>query len=433
MPNCTRMCRFLFVIMLWLPFGLSAAPAVKAMVIFGDSLSDTGNTTHLLKALRQDEHPAFLVKPLKVFVINKMTEFANDYYVPQVVLDSGIDLVTHFFDEDLAPLLANLIGKVRQVPVLPGDPYWQHHFSNGRIWSEYLAPMLNVDREDLRVFDDQAFGGSWAVSYDYQLTVWNLIRHPINTLKTLVVGKLIPPSLGLTIQSYLLVHEHLDSQTIYFVFSGANDYVNVLKFEDNYNPAVMNSYIDNVLDGLGSGVKKLVSAGATHIVVIGLPEIGHIPKFNRTYDRPVLNNAIQQHNERLALRVEEWRLIMPQVDFLFIPVQSYFEKALNNPEQFGINNTMDACIDIKLPMFHTLAGSPFAGNYVLEYLQVLHYRDSNFAASDKNYHVCDNPDAYLFWDELHPTTRVHRYLAYEICEAMKEHGYRTQCQTPTNL
>lgn len=265
MSYCTRMCYWLSLMVLCFPMILFATKPIKAMVVFGDSLSDNGNTTHLLKSLRQDESPAYLVRPLKIFVLNKMEEFAYDYYVPQVVLDSGIEIVTNFFDTELGPFLASIISKVRKVPVIPGEPYWQSHFSNGRVWNEYLAPMLGIDREDLHNYSNQAFGGSWAVTYDYQLTTWNLIRHPLGTLKTLIVGKLIPPSLGLTVQAYLMIHEKLDEDTVYFVFTGGNDYLNVLFFEDNYNPAVMNTYIDNVIDGMAAGVRKLVNRPLTKL------------------------------------------------------------------------------------------------------------------------------------------------------------------------
>ncbi|CEK12073.1 lysophospholipase/glycerophospholipid:cholesterol acyltransferase PlaC [Legionella hackeliae] len=428
---CTRMCSWLCVL-IFCPVVFATTP-VKSMVIFGDSLSDNGNTTHLLKSLRQDESPAYLVRPLKIFVINKMEEFAYDYYVPQMVLDTGVSIVTEFFDTEFGPFLANLVGKVRKVPVLPGEPYWQNHFSNGRVWNEYLASMLGLDREDIHYYDNQAFGGSWAVTYDYQVTTWNLIRHPLGTLKTLIVGKLIPPSLGLTVQAYLLMNSSLDEKAVYFVFTGANDYLNVLFFEDNYNPAVMSAYIDNVIDGLGAGVRKLVKAGARHVVIMGLPDIGSAPKFVNTTDKAVLAAAMQQHNERLQKRVEEWHTAYPEVDFLYVDIQQFLQKALVDPQKYGFSNITDACIDVKFPMFGAFANSPFARNYVLQYAQVLQYRDRQFGPDEKNYHICDAPEGYLFWDEVHPTTRAHHFLAYEICEVMKEHGYQTECKAPANI
>jgi phospholipase/lecithinase/hemolysin len=430
MSHCLSLCRVICFALSCLPISLFAGVAVKSIVVFGDSLSDNGNTTHLLKALRKDENPAYLVKPLKVFVINRMTEFANDYYIPQMVLDSGIGIVNTFFDDELAPMLAGIIAQVRLVPVVPGEPYWQSHFSNGRVWNEYLAPMLAVDREDIKFYNNQAFGGSWAVTYDYQLTAWNLIRHPLLTLKSLIVGKLIPPSLGLTVQAYLMIHEQLNEKSVFFVFDGANDYLGVLRFEDNYNPAIMSVYIDNVIDGLGAAVRKLTAAGAKHVVVLGLPAIGNTPKFVHTTDKSVLNDAIKLHNERLANKVVEWQASAPDVDFLYIDVQAFLQKTLENPALHGFSNITEACIDVKFPMIGALPKSPFTGNFVLEYAQVLQYRDVNFAANEKNYHVCDTPEKYLFWDEVHPSTRAHHYLANDICEAMKAHGYEASCTVP---
>ncbi|KTD58287.1 lysophospholipase A [Legionella sainthelensi] len=430
MAHYIRKLRWFLALCIFIPLVSFAATPVKSMVVFGDSLSDTGNTTHLLKSLRQEEDPAFLVAPFKTFVLNKMVEFAEEYYVPQMVLDSGIAIVTEFFDNQLAPYIANLVSKVKMVPVLPGKPYWNSRFSNGQVWNEYLAKMISIASDDEEVYLNRAFGGSWSATYDYQLTVWNLIRHPLGTIKNLIVGKLVPPSLGLTVQAYLLEHPALSEETVFFVFSGSNDYINVLFFEDNYNTEVMSTYVDNVLSSTGSAVMKLMKAGARRFVVMGLPHLGDTPRVVQTTDRDVLNNAIDMHNERLQNRMQEWAKIYPNADFLYINMQEYMERALKNPENYGFTNTQDACIDVKLPMYDAFRTSPFAHNYVLRYAQVLQYRDESFAAGDKNYHVCDTPESYLFWDEIHPSTRAHGLMAFEVCNAMKDHGYSVTCKNP---
>lgn len=433
MCSYNRMYRWLLIGLLSIPLISFASIPVKSMVIFGDSLSDIGNTTHLLKSLRQEEDPAFLVAPFKTFVINKMTDFANDYYVPQMVLDAGITVVTEFFDHEVAIYISNLVAKVKLVPILPGKPYWNSRFSNGKVWNEYLAQMWSIQKDDAEIYTNKAFGGSWAVTYDYQLTVWNLIRHPIGTIKNLIVGKLVPPSLGLAVQAYLLEHQTVNDESVYFIFSGANDYLNVLFFEDNYNNPVMSKYIDNVLGSLASSVTRLAKAGAQRFVIMGLPHLGETPRFINTKDKDVLNAAVDLHNERLQQRIDEWKVLYPQTDFLFIDMQEYLSRATNDPEQYGFANTRDACIDVKFPMFNAFAHSPFAGNYVLQYAQVLQYRDNRLAAGENNYHVCATPEDYLFWDEVHPSTRAHSYLAFEICTAMKKHGYEVSCVTPATV
>lgn len=409
-----------------------AVPAVKSVVVFGDSLSDVGNTSHLLKSLRKDENPAYLVHPLKVFVIHKMKDFADEYYVPQILLDAGIKQVSEFFDHQLAPMLADLISNVRRVPVIPEAPYWNYRFSNGRVWFEYLAPMLGIDKEEEARYVNKAFGGSWAMTYNHQLTVWNFIQHPLLTLKTLITGKLIPPSLGLTVQAYLLEHPQIDSEAIYFIFSGGNDYINALIFEDTYNPDIMNRYIDNVLNDLAASVNKLSQAGARHFVIIGVPHVGDTPRFFHTAERPILNQAVDQHNQRLQQLIAGWKTAAPEgQDVMYIDAQGIFSHALEEPSRYGFSNVTDACIDVKLPMFTLMANnSPFVHNYALQYAQVLQYRHPQFSQDEKNYQVCQSPESYLFWDEIHPSTRAHHYFAYKICLALANQGYATHCQMP---
>lgn len=424
--------KLLFALLLATPL-INFATPVKSMVIFGDSLSDIGNTTHLLKSLRREADPGFLVAPFKTYVINKMNDFANEYYVPQVVLDAGISLVNDFFDHEVAFYMTDLISKVNLVPIIPEKPYWDYRFSNGRVWSEYLAEMLSIPQHDEKTYVNRAFGGSWTATYDYQLTVWNLIRHPIVSIKNLIVGKLIPPSLGLTTQAYLLEHPQLNNESVYILFSGANDYLNVLQFEANYEEAAMSKYIDNVIDSLAAILFKLEHAGAKQFVIMGLPFLGETPHYINTTDREVLNAAVEKHNERLQQRIAQWQNLYPKADFLYVDMQSYLTKAVGNPEQYGFTNTRDACIDVVFPMFSAFANSPFKNNYVLQYAQVLQYQDKRLAPGQKNFNVCSNPDSYLFWDEIHPSTRAHKFLAYELCTAMQDHGYEVTCTDPNSI
>jgi len=401
------------------------------MVVFGDSLSDNGNTTHLLKSLRLEESPSYLVRPVKVFVINKMNQFAEDYYVPQVILDEGIRQVVDFFDYKVAPMLANLVSKIRRLPVIPGKPYWNNRFSNGRVWVEYLAPMLNIDKEEPEHYINKAFGGSWAITYNRQLTVWNFIKHPIITLTTLINGKLIPPSLGLIVQAYLLEREHIDDEALYFIYSGNNDYLNALLFEEAYDEKIMSQYIDYVIHDLTSSIKKLSKAGARRFVVLGIPHIGNTPKFINTADMEVLNRAVDGHNDRLKNEITYLNKKHKDLKISYIDIQNFFVKAIEEPQTYGFSNITEACVDIKLPMFNIIAEeTPFKNNFILQYAQAMQYQHKDFLPGERNYHQCEDPNNHLFWDEIHPSTRAHHFLAYEVCLELEAQGYATNCIKP---
>lgn len=425
---CYWICSFFF----FFSLTANATTPVKSIIIFGDSLSDIGNTTQLIKSIKQDEDPSYLVRPVKQFIIIKMTDFAKDYYIPNYVLKKAIKKVTQFFDHDIAPVFADIVSKIHAIHVIPDRPYWNSRFSNGRVWIEYLAPMLGVDKEESEHYTNKAFSGSWAMSYNHQLTRWNLIEHPLLTIKSLINGKLIPPSLGLTVQAYLMETRKVDQDAVYFIFSGSNDYLNALVFNDTYNPVIMNKYIDNVLDSIVSSVTKLRQAGAKRFVILGIPHIGDSPIFIHTSDREILNNAVDIHNHRLEALVKLWTDSYPESQFNYVNIQTFFNRALNDPQTYGFTDVSSACIDVKVPLlgFANLMGSPFPNNFVLNYAQAVHRKSTFFAMNQASFHVCETPDNYLFWDGVHPSTKAHHLLAFEICEIMKTQGYEANCNKP---
>ncbi len=403
---------------------------VKSMVVFGDSLSDNGNTSHLLKSLRQVDDPAFLVSPLKNFIFRKMDDFANDYYIPASVLMAGKKLAQEFFDIELAPFLASIVGVIRTVPIIPEDPYWQHHFSDGMVWNEDLAKTLGINLKDPDEYYNNAFGGSWGATYDHQLTTWNLIRHPVLSIQNLISGKLIPPSLGLEITGYLLNFGKADPSKTYFIFAGGNDYPNMLNFEDNYNPAYMTKYVDYVVEGITYSTERLIKAGAKKVVIFGVPDIGITPRFNHTLDAEYVTKACNWHNERLQDEIDAMKKKYEEVKFTFVHTQNVFRSLFKRAAANGITNTEDACIDVPLPGYAFTAAAPshkaFGYNYVLEYTQYLKKSDG-FGGFVSNVDMCAGPAKYAFWDQVHPTKIVHKGLSEEVCNIMKADGYKLAC------
>lgn len=395
------------------------------MVIFGDSLSDNGNLNHLLKSLRLDEDPAYLVFPLKQFVFNKMDDFAEAFYVPQSILFQGKAIVRHFLDDEVAPVLASVVGGIRVLPLIPEPPYWEHHFTNGKVWNEQLAEKLGINILDKAHFDNQAFGGSWAMTYDYELTTWNLIRSPLLSVTNLIQGKLIPPSLGLEVEAYLMAKRKFDKDATYFIFAGGNDYLNMLQFDENYNAENAASYVDHTIDGITSASEKLIRAGARKIVLFSTPDIAKTPFYNTTSDKAVLDETIKSHNGKLRAKVGILKALHPEVKFTYVDIAAHMNEVIDNPTQFSIKETQNACTDIELPTMAfsltTPAGKAFGHNIVLQYMQ--HAKTRVGKQMVNNVSQCQSPDEYLFWDYVHPTAKVHKLLADKICSELQEDGY----------
>ncbi len=422
-----------FILLLSASFWAQADEAktpIPSMVIFGDSLSDNGNLNHLLKSLRFDEDPAYLVAPVKQFVFNKMDDFAEAYYIPQSLVYEGKATVKHFLDDEVAPMIASIVGTIRTLPLIPENPYWEHHFTDGKVWNEFLAEQLGINTLDKAHFSNQAFGGSWAMTYDYQLTTWNLITHPLQSLQNLIQGKLVPPSLGLAVQAHLLATRKFDTEAGYFIFSGGNDYLNMLQFEDNYNRDKGELYVEHAIDGLLFSTKSLINAGARKVVIFGSADIAKTPFYNKTSDAPYLDEIIKLHNANLAAQVNILKETYPHVKFTYIDIAERMNEIISAPAQYGIKETVEPCIDLPLP---TAAFGPtsnarkaYGHNLVLEYLE--HTHSLVGGKLQTNFNQCENVDDYFFWDVVHPTAKVHKMLADGICQALSEDGYDINCE-----
>ena len=72
-----------------------------------------------------------------------------------------------------------------------------------------------------------------------------------------------------------------------------------------------------------------------------------------------------------------------------------------NPGEFELTNTTESCLKNFQPGFQ------FEG-------------------------VCDNPDQFSFWDDVHPTAQVHRLISDSAIEALQAEGH-VSVPEPTSL
>jgi thermolabile hemolysin len=242
---------------------------------------------------------------------------------------------------------------------LPNKNSWfQGRFSNGFTWPEYLSNNIKVQHYNW------AIGGAAS-----------------NTAKFIV------PGLMQEVQSwsYYIQNDlnYRPENTLFTILIGGNDFINYDKD------------VNATLNELKMALDTLIDAGAKYIVILNLPDITTAPFLKSDPNKAIIiKNKVAEYNKELKdlVDIEENN----QVNIMLFDTYEFLEKIKSSPQEYGIVNTTDSCLNID--------------NSKIPYLNTQQIN-----------HNCTNPDEYLFWDNLHITTHMHKILADEVFEEIKKH------------
>ncbi|MGM0456799.1 MAG: SGNH/GDSL hydrolase family protein [Cyanobacteriota bacterium] len=168
------------------------------------------------------------------------------------------------------------------------------------------------------------------------------------------------PNVGQQIEAYLS-QDRPESEDLFYLSAGANDLI----FGQRSPEAIADHLTDHI--------STLAEAGAQQFLISNLPDIGQLPAVLSQGQGDVLTGAVLETNQRLDARFESLEQQLG-IDILELDFAGAFEEILQNPQQFGLTNTTESALD------------PLTGE------------------------VVDNPEEYLFWDEIHPSTRTHELI-----------------------
>jgi len=146
------------------------------------------------------------------------------------------------------------------------------------------------------------------------------------------------------------------ANSIFVVWGGANDFF------------MLGSPLDAATN-IDAYVNQLLGIGAKHILVPGIPDLGLTPEFHGLPDAT---------NWSLAFNAYLLANLPSQATYL--DTFALLHSMVNNPAAYGFTNVTQPCFD----------GSS----------------------------VCANPDQYLFWDGVHPTTAADAFLAEDMKTAV---------------
>ena len=286
---------------------LAHAKDYTRIVVFGDSLSDTGNLAHLSEV----KYGVRIPGPIANYTDGRLTD--------------GYDTV----------------------------PAAQKYFG---VWIEQLAATMPAHPAVSNSLD-----GGTNYAYGFAFT------GPGTTLLTFGPGNSLSvniENMGQQVTDYLATKPSINSTTLFVIWGGANDVLNAASPSD-----VVNAAIHETLD-----IQRLIEAGATQFLVLNLPPLGLTPKLNSSPATSIpANAAAALFNSWLATGLSVLRdfYFRRQITFFRVNVFRLFNQIAASPGAFALTDITDAS----------------QGNFVVD------------------------PDTYLFWDDIHPTTRGHNLLA----------------------
>lgn len=277
-------------------------------------------------------------------------------------------------------------------PLPKSPPYYKGRFSNGMVWVEYLSQSLNVP------LHDYAFGGSWAEPFYDSRTI-------------------IPFSLASQVYIYLgdTPDDFARDKHLFVIWSGGNDYA---KGRDDIEYAT-----SNTVAAIRKQMDLLIHAGGRHFLVLTLPDLGTAPGVVKRGKRisHIVSELSRLHNQKMIKMIKLVKKEYPNVDFILFNMTNHMNDVKSYPAKYKLKNLTEPC---------------YHGSYTLENPQALHalqastkeaMAKANIDVEDNlslqtvylngltsNASQCINPDEYMFWDNIHPTSRMHQLIAEAV-------------------
>lgn len=242
--------------------------------------------------------------------------------------------------------------------VFPNRNSWfLGHFSNGLVWTEYLAQDKGVP------LYNWAVGGAAGTNQYVALTgIYDQVTSYLTYMK---MAKNYNP------QNSLITLEF-----------GLNDFM-------NYDREVADVKAD-----LSSAMIRLTESGANNILLFTLPDATKAPQFKYSTQNEIdtVRAKIVEFNEFIK---EQATLYQTKgLNVVLYDAYDIFDQITSNPKQHGFENSTDACLNINR-------------SSSVDYLY------SHELTNDCAYH---SSDKYVFWGVTHPTTATHKYIADEIIQ-----------------
>jgi len=278
--------------------------------------------------------------------------------------NNGFDQIFFFGDSLSDPgNVYALTGVTSKAPydLVPSAPYaiGGQQFSNGKTWAQRFSQNLRLNSSGKPALDSPGKNGNYAFG---------------GARARLGSGSLTPSSLE-QVGLFLIDHPVADSDALYVVQFGGNDIRDALVSLDQ---TIVADAVTAIIDKDFGVIKTLYDRGARHFLLVGAPNLGLTPAVSQqgplaVFFAELLSN---EFNNGLTLGAGLLQFLHPDISIAQLDIFSILQSVVDTPENFGIENVTDPCLT-----FNVKSGAK-----------------------------CSEPEGYLFWDGIHPTSVIHKLV-----------------------
>lgn len=244
---------------------------------------------------------------------------------------------------------------------LPPAPYYDGgRSSNGALWVEQFAPAIGLSYNLANNYAWVGAGTGYSNAWDpTSAHVFPGLADEVNTFAAGLGGGLADPN------------------ALYVVWAGPNDFLSIT------DPNQVAAAITNGVTNMATAVATLSAVGAQHFLVPNMPDLGLTPRANVAGMSAQMGGITAAYNLGLEIALSSLGL-----DITIPDTAALMQAIVADPTAYGLTNATDWCFN-EMELY--MGGTPT---------------------------VCSNPQEYLFWDSVHPTTAGHGLMANLFASAI---------------
>lgn len=246
-------------------------------------------------------------------------------------------------------------------------------FSNGSVWDEYL--FLGQKRgTKFSIFGSQRNGDYGAQTENRDVNV----NYSIGGSTYLPNDSFYSPTIEKQIDDYINGTNTFSATSIVTLWAGANDALDAME-----KGTSVTDKAEIVKGKLSEALERLYENGARHFLLPDMPDFSKVPRFINS-GSPFSHQAAEAFNNAIAESISAFKSKHPDANVYAPDMTTLLDTVGRHADLFGYQNTTEACVKV------AACKSAAKGSAI--------------------------QNEFMFWDEIHPTTRTHNYIANYIRE-----------------